>query len=151
MDRGAWQAIIHEVTKSRTWLSDQQLDHCSFVYSLKSRRRIPLTLFFLFKIHRDCTKSIDCLGYYGHFDNTVSPLHTNLQMRTFRLWAWVLGHQAWVRLQLALHLLLLTVLQLYCLPPPPSPPVLTVYSVPAPVCQLLYCTTVLFRVLYCQI
>ncbi|XP_057576166.1 alpha/beta hydrolase domain-containing protein 17C isoform X3 [Hippopotamus amphibius kiboko] len=43
------------------------------------------------------------------------------------------------------------------LPPPTSSPsssqylFLPVHSMPAPVCQLLYCTTVLFKGLYCQI
>ena len=52
----------------------------------------------------------------------------------------------WVKLQLALCLLLLTVLQLYHLPPPLRPPVtLLVNSMPAPVCQLLYCTYCTFQ------
>ena len=52
--------------------------------------------------------------------------------------------------QLALHLLLLIILQPYHLPPPPPPPVsnsLLIHLMPAPVCQLLYCTPVLFKVL----
>ena len=57
-----------------------------------------------------------------------------------------------MKLQLALRLLLLTILQLYRLPPP-LPPVtlLAIHSTPASVCQLLYRTTVLFKVLYCKI
>ena len=59
-------------------------------------------------------------------------------------------------IQLALGLLLLMILQLYHLPPPLPPPVSNSYCLftqcqPAPVCQLLYCTTVLFKVLYCKI
>ena len=51
-------------------------------------------------------------------------------------------------LQLVLCLLLLTILQLYHLPPPLPPPVSDSL---APVCQLLYRTTVLFKVLECKI
>ena len=59
-----------------------------------------------------------------------------------------------MKLQLLLGLLLLMILQRYYLPLPLTPPVdsfLPVHSMPAPVCQLLYCTTVLFKVLYCMI
>ena len=55
--------------------------------------------------------------------STVSPLHTNLQAAGFQR----CGHafhqgQVWVKLQLVLHLLSLTIFQLYHLPPPPPPP-----------------------------
>ena len=46
-------------------------------------------------------------------------------------------HQAWVKLQLALHLLLLTILQLYHFPPPPLPPISN-SSCLFTWCQLLY-------------
>ena len=55
---------------------------------------------------------------------------------------------------LALHLLWLTILQLHHLPPPPFPPPISNSSclfTPAPVCQLLYCTILLFKVLDCKI
>ena len=35
--------------------------------------------------------------------------------------------------------------------PPPLSNFLPVHSMPTPECQLLYCTTVLFKVLYCNI
>ena len=54
------------------------------------------------------------------------------------------------QLSLSLHLLLM-ILQLCHLPPPLLPPVSKlfspVHSMPAPICQLLYSTTVLFKVL----
>ena len=65
-----------------------------------------------------------------------------------------LRHQSQA-LQLALHLLLLTIHHL--LPSPTSSPsssqerFLPVHSMPAPVCQLLYCIPVLFKVLNCKI
>ena len=63
-------------------------------------------------------------------------------------------HQVWVKSQLSLWLLLLTILQLYH-PPPPLPPPVSNSSccspMPAPVCWLLYCATVLFKVLYYKI
>ena len=31
-DRGAWRAIVHEVTKSQTWLSDWAYTHTTNVY-----------------------------------------------------------------------------------------------------------------------
>ena len=82
---------------------------------------------------------------------TVSPLPTNLQIANFQRCGCTFHQpQVRVKLQLALHLILLTILQLYHLPPPPPPPVssssLPVHSVPAPVCQLLYCTTILSKV-----
>ena len=59
-----------------------------------------------------------------------------------------------MKLQLAFHLVLLTILQLYHLPPlPPSSQklLLSVHSILAPVFQLLYCTIVLFKFLYYKI
>ena len=32
MDRGAWQTIVHGVTKSQTWLSVYNIDICVFVF-----------------------------------------------------------------------------------------------------------------------
>ena len=65
--------------------------------------------------------------------STVSPLHTKLQVWTFKDVNICLilarnqnlchQHQTWVTLQLAFHLLLLTILQLYHLPPSLSPPI----------------------------
>ena len=50
---------------------------------------------------------------------TVSPLPTNLQVMNFQRFKTVFHQrQAWVKLQLALRLLLLTILQLCHLPPP---------------------------------
>ena len=43
MDRGAWQATVHGVTKSRTWLSDQHT-HFKSLYALddgRKKRRTP--------------------------------------------------------------------------------------------------------------
>ena len=59
--------------------------------------------------------------------------------------------QAWVKLQFALHLLLLTILQLYHLSPPLPPPVRN-SSCLFTGCQPpdASCTTVLFKVLYCK-
>ena len=49
----------------------------------------------------------------------------------------------------SLHLLLLVILLLHHLPPlPPSSVSNSSYLMPTPGCQLLYCTTVLFKVLY---
>ena len=60
--------------------------------------------------------------------------------------------QAWVKLQLALCLLLLMILQLYHLPPPlPSPLINSSFLFTR--YQSLYasCCTVLFRVLHCEV
>ena len=100
------------------------------MYSLKSRSKVPLTLFFLFKIGRDCTESMDCLGCYGHFDNTVSPLHTNLQMRAFKVVNMGSRPSGVREIAACPPRLLLTSPQPYCLPRPPCPAVLAVYSVP---------------------
>ena len=61
------------------------------------------------------------------FPQTVNPLHRNLQIMNFQWWKCVSGSskepdlchqcQAWVKLQLALHLLLLMIHQLSLLPP----------------------------------
>ena len=60
--------------------------------------------------------------------------------------------QEWVKLQLALHLLWMTILQLYHLPPP-VPASVSNSSCLFTWCQPLYasCYTVLFKVLYCKI
>ena len=58
-----------------------------------------------------------------------------------------------MKLQLALHLLLLTILQLYYLPPPPSPPVSN-SSCLFTRCQPLYascCTVLLYFSRYCSV
>ena len=101
--------------------------------------------------------------------HSSQPIQEVPNTQTFKLWTFrdvnvllVLArsqnpwhqHQAWVKLQSALHLLLLTVLQLCHLPPALPPPVgnfLPVHLIPAPVCQLLYCTAVLFKILDCKI
>ena len=55
-------------------------------------------------------------------NTTAIALHTNLQVGTFQQCERMFHqHQAWVKLQLALHLLLLMLLQLYHLPPPLAP------------------------------
>ena len=79
----------------------------------------------------------------------------NPYIRTFKLWTFeeanvllhVQSRKVWVKLQLALHLLLLTTPQLYHLPPPLSPPVfllLLACSLDASPCMsavvLYYCT-----------
>ena len=82
---------------------------------------------------------------------TVSPLHMNLQDENFQRWECAFHHcQVWVKLQLALCLLLLMILQLYHLPPPLPPPVSN-SSCLFTWCQPLYasCCTVLFS--YCMI
>ena len=101
--------------------------------------------------------------------HSSQPIQEAPNTQTFRLWTFrdvnvllVLArnqnpchqHQAWVKLQSALHLLLLTILQLCHLVPPLPPPIsnfLPVHLIPAPVCQLLYCTAVFFKVLDCKI
>ena len=61
--------------------------------------------------------------------------------------------QAWLKLQLALCLLLLTIPQLYPTASPSSSQqlFLPAHSMRATVCQLLYCTTALLRLLYQKI
>ena len=62
-------------------------------------------------------------------------------------------HQVWMKLQLAIRLLLLRILQLYHLSPLP-PPVSNsscLFTWCWPVCQLLYYTIALFNVPYCKI
>ena len=84
---------------------------------------------------------------------TVSLLHMNLHGTSFQRQEHVFHRsQAWEKLQLALCLLLLTVLRLYHLPPPLPPPVgnssclftrcQTLYA-----SIVLYYSTVLFKVL----
>ena len=56
--------------------------------------------------------------YVIYSNNTVRLIHMNLQVENSRRCACAFcQHQAWVKLQLALFLPLLTVLQLYYLPP----------------------------------
>jgi len=51
MDREAWHAVVHGVTKSRTWLSDwtEPIPHYSFVVSFKLGGMSALTLFLPFE------------------------------------------------------------------------------------------------------
>ena len=93
----------------------------------------------------------------------VSSYIPTFKLRMFKdaemhlLWAknQNLGHpfQVWVKLQLALHLLLLKILQLHQLSPPLLPPMtLPDRSLNAsPASQLLYCAAVLIKVLCCKI
>ena len=80
----------------------------------------------------------------GFVTHTVNPLHTNIQFVTFQRQERAFQHQVWVKLQLALSLLLLTILQLYRLSPPLPPLVsncLPVHSMTARVRAVLlyYC------------
>ena len=62
-------------------------------------------------------------------------------------------HQAWVKLQIALHLLLLMILQLYHLPPPVPPP-FSNSSCLFTWCQPPYascCTVLLYLLRYCTV
>ena len=83
---------------------------------------------------------------------TVSPIYTNLQVANFQRCKCAFHqHQAWVKLQLVLRLLLLTILQLYHLPPPFPPPVSN-SSFLFTRCQPLYascCTVLLYFSRYC--
>ena len=99
--------------------------------------------------HHSCARHAQAHTMAG--SGTVSPLPTNLQIANFQRCGCAFHQpQVRVKLQLALHLLLLTILQLYHLPPPSPPPVssssLPVHSVPAPVCPLMYSTTILSKV-----
>ena len=84
----------------------------------------------------------------------TTSLLTNLQVVNFQRCECVFHqHQAWVKLQLAFHLLWLKILQLYHVPPPLPPPVSK-----SPFlftrCQTLWvscCTGLLSKVLYCKI
>ena len=84
--------------------------------------------------------------------STVIPLHINLQIANFERCERALHQwQAWVKLQLALRLLLLTIVQLYHLPPPLPPPVSN-SSCLFTWCQPLYascCTLLLYFSRYC--
>ena len=42
MDRDAWHAAVHEVTKSQTWLSDWSSDVCSSDLSLGKLRELVM-------------------------------------------------------------------------------------------------------------
>ena len=85
---------------------------------------------------------------------TVSPLHTNLQVANFQIFERAFHPcKAWVKVQLALRLLLLTILQLYHLPPPLPPPVSN-SSCLFTRCQPLYassCTVLLYFSRYCTV
>ena len=82
---------------------------------------------------------------------TVSPLQTDLQVASSQTFEHASHHQAWVKLQPALHLPLLTVLQLSHLPPPlPAPAsgsscLFTWWC--QPLCVSCYALWVLFKVL----
>ena len=94
--------------------------------------------------------------------NTVSPLHTTFKLRTFEdvnvrsyVQSRKLVHVSGIRchVQLALCLLLLTILQLYHLPPPLPPPVSN-SSCLFTRCQPLYascCTVLLYFSGYCTV
>ena len=90
--------------------------------------------------------------FYPKIGCTVSLLHTNVQVVNFQRCKRVCHQcQMWGKLQLAVGLLSLTVLQLCRLPPPLPPPgrnssCLFTRRQPAPVYQLLYCTTVLSKI-----
>ena len=87
--------------------------------------------------------------------NTVSPPHMNLQDVNFQRCKHAFHQrQERVELQLALHLLSLTILQLCHLLPPLPPPVSSSscqFTRCQTQCQLVYWTTVLFKVPYCRI
>ena len=85
--------------------------------------------------HHSCARHAQAHTMAG--SGTVSPLPTNLQIANFQRCERAF-HQPPVRvkLQLALHLLSLRILQLHHLLPPVSSSSLPVHSVPAPVCQL---------------
>ena len=102
-----------------------------------------------------CSIHPDRDPYPATTHHTGSPLHTNLQVLNFERCKCVFHqHQAWVKLQLALPLLLLMILQLCHLPPPLPPPVSS-SSCLSTQCQLLLSAVVLynvlFKVLYCKI
>ena len=86
--------------------------------------------------------------------NRVSPLHTNLQVAGFQRCGRAFHqHQAWVKFQLALHLLLLTILKLYRRPPP-LPPLVSDSSCLFTWSQPLYascCTVLLYFSRYCTV
>ena len=93
-----------------------------------------------------CSIHPDRDPYPATTHHTGSPLHTNLQVLNFERCKCVFHqHQAWVKLQLALPLLLLMILQLCHLPPPLPPPVSDSSCLFTP-CQPLYdsCTALLY-------
>ena len=69
--------------------------------------------------HKWFLRQLHCFGpVFLLGPSTVSPLHSNLQVMNFQRSPSVFHQcQAWVKLQLALRLLLLMILQLYHLPP----------------------------------
>ena len=75
--------------------------------------------------HKWFLRQLHCFGpVFLLGPSTVSPLHSNLQVVNIQRSPSVFHQcQAWVKLQLALHLLLLMILQLYHLPPLLPPPV----------------------------
>ena len=86
--------------------------------------------------------------------HTVSPLRTSLQVVNFQRCERAFHQrQVWVKLQLALHLLLLMILQLCHLPPPLPPPVSN-SSCLFTQCQPLYascCTVLLYFSRHCTV
>ena len=106
---------------------------------------------FLINSHGINVKKKKVVQIFAPSGSTVSPLHTNLQVANFQRFEHVFHHhQAWVKLQLALHLLLLRILQLYPLPPPLPPPVSN-SSCLFTWCQPLYascCTVLLYSSFY---
>ena len=83
--------------------------------------------------------------------NIKSPTYDPSSCELLKMWMFSQCRER-VRVQLAVHLLLLSILQLCHLPPPlPFPVQKPVRSVPVLVCQLLLCTPVLCKVLNCKI
>ena len=88
------------------------------------------------------------------FIYTGNPLHMNLQVVNFQRCEHVFHRcQVWVKLQLAIHLLLLMILQLYHLPPLLCPPVSNsscLFTRCQPLCASC-CTGLLYFSRYCTI
>ena len=146
--------------------------HPFAVYTVFSRiNRLYLTHLLKGSVSNNVTHKSLCLPK----GNVVSPLHINLEITNFQRCKHAtyyqditgpffsreqiklnpsrnqnlrLQSQLWVKLQVCLHLLL-TILQLYCIPPPLPPPVsnfLLAFWLHASCC-----TTVLFKVLYYKV
>ena len=136
--------------------SDNQLHKEEFIFSRTLFSSFSfwkfLTFYFIYKELTLFLCKVDVLDDpFKEAVNIVSPLHTNLQVENFQRCERAFHqHQAWVKLQLGLCLLLLTILQLYHLPPPLPPPISN-SSCLFTRFQPLYasCCTVLFS--YCTI
>ena len=125
------------------------LRHRAWTYSGTQRLQPP------FRIQSSATTSPDEKKRKIRATTQTSPNHSFKRVdRTESSKEAMPSCQEWVRSQLALHLPLLTTLQLYHFQPlSPSSQwlFLPVHSMPAPVCQRLYCTPVHFKVLHCKI